>query len=512
MTSFRGELPMTFSRLIADVRGRAPEVLGAPHVLGAPRQPSGDPVITALVHDHRTVTAGALFVARKGERFDGHEVIAQALERGAAAVIGERPPVELSVELGAVPYLRVPDSRRALPFLAAAFHEHPSERLRVIGVTGTDGKTTTSFLLHRILEGRYRSGLISTAGVRLGSQEGALLGHFTTPEATDVQRLLAEFAAAGARHAVLESSSHGFSLNRLDAVSYAAGVVTNVSPEHLDHHKTLSAYLDAKATLVKRAARAVINLDDEHRQAFLEAAKSAGSEIVTYGQHRDADVRLGKVTDVPGGLLFELVAGGEATTVKLPLIGGYNAWNAAAAMAVTLGEGISLAEAAARLESFSGVPGRMQVLQAEPFTVVVDFAHTAPALAKALAAVRRERGRVIVVIGAAGERDPGKRAPLGSAAVGGADLVIFTEEDSRSEPFSLIAAELKRGALAAGGSENGDFVIIQERERAIAEALHRAGDGDVVVLAGKGHERTLERSDEVIAWDEAALARRLLAG
>jgi len=433
------------SELLADVAEHAPEVLGS--LPTPPTDEQADPVITAVAHEHHVVTPGALFVARRGERFDAHDYIDEAIAAGAAAIVGERPTGKYEVL-----YLSVPSARRALPHLAAALYGHPSARLRVIGVTGTDGKTTTSFLLHWVLSQRQKTGLISTAGIRLDADELPTLGHFTTPEATDVQRLLAAFVAAGATHAVLESSSHGFSLNRLDAVRYETGVVTNLSPEHLDHHKTLAAYLEAKATLLRRSRRAVINLDDEHHRPFRAAAREAGAEIVTYGQSADADVRIGEVASVPGGLVFTVSTGGAETTLRLPMLGAYNAWNAAAAVAAALPEGVTLEAAAARLTDFGGVPGRMQVIQAEPFTVVVDFAHTAPALAKALAAVRPPAGRVIVVSGAAGERDPGKRAPLGRAAVEGADFAIFTEEDSRSEPFADIAGELTRGATEAGGA------------------------------------------------------------
>ena len=503
---------MRLGELLADVASRAPEVLGP---RGKDEGVVADPAVTAVVQSHLDAVPGALFVARRGERHDAHELAHEAIGRGAVAVIGERKALSLPV-----PYVAVPDARKALPHLAAAFHGHPSERLRVIGVTGTDGKTTTSYLLHWILCQRFTAGLVSTAGNRLSGpgaavasgREFQLAGHFTTPEATEVQRLLAEFAAAGASHAVLESSSHGFSLHRLDAVNYHLGIVTNLSSEHLDHHKTLAAYLSAKATLVERAPTSLLNLDDAHHAAFAGAAMAAGNQVVGYGQARGADVALGEVRAAAGGLRFTLGHAGEEVEVSLPMIGHYNAWNAAAAIGAALQEGVPLAEAAASLRGFPGVPGRMQVLAHTPFTVVVDFAHTAPALAKALAAVRPEGGRVIVVVGAAGERDPGKREPLGTAAAAGADLTVFTEEDSRSEPFAEIASALVRGAEAAGGRSGRDYLVVENREEAIRTALAAASSGDVVVLAGKGHERTLERAKETLAWDEAALARRLLDG
>src|SRR5690606_4112634 len=418
-----------------------------------------------------------------------------------------------------------------------------------------------------------------------GGEELGLEGHFTTPEAPEVQAFLARCAASGATHAVLESSSHGFSQHRLDAVAYAVGVVTNVSPEHLDHHGTFAAYVDAKATLVRRAATAVLNRDDAGLDAFAAAAGEAGARVVTYGQSPGVDARLLRVAEPRGALELTLDLLGERVVARLPMVGRYNAWNAAAALATAVLEGVPADAAAAALASFPGVPGRMQVIATTPFTVIVDFAHTPPALAKALAAVRRPGARTLVVVGSAGERDPGKRAPLGEAAVRGADVAVLTEEDSRSEDVSAILAAMARraeaagrvrgetfhlqpdrrpgarrravgggagegdpgkraplgaaavrgagvavhseedcraedvsailaamarGAAAAGGVRGEAFHLEPDRREAIALAYRLARPGDVVVLAGKGHERTLERADETVPWDEAATARELL--
>lgn len=468
--------------------------------------------ITAVAQDHRAVRPGALFVARRGAKFDAHSLLPEAARAGAAALVGELGAHELA-HAPTVPYLRVPDTRAALPHLAAAFERHPSSRMRVLGVTGTDGKTTTSYLLHWLLLAGREAALLSTAGIRLGHVElEPLSGHFTTPEATEVQALLGRFLRGGASHVVLESSSHGFSLHRLDAVEYAVGVFTNLTPEHLDHHGTLSDYRDAKATLVRRAATAAVNLDDEHSPYFLAAARAAGRRTVTFGSAAGADVRIGHLSSSPGRLEFELEVFGARATARLPMVGAFNAWNAAGAVAAAVVEGVAPEAAVARLATFPGVPGRMQVVQAEPATVIVDFAHTAPALAKALAAVRREGHRLIVVVGAAGERDPGKRAPIGREARLGADVAVFTEEDSRSESTAAILAEIGAGAAAAGGREGVDYVLEPDRRAAIRRGVELARPGDVVLLAGKGHERTLERSGETLAWDEASEARAALAG
>lgn len=496
---------MRLSELLADARGAAAELFP-----GARPYPGPDPEITAVVQDHRRVIPGALFVARRGERFDGHRFLGGAVAAGAVAVLGELEPGEVA-GVTDVPYVRVADTKRALPHLAAAFHGHPSRHLSVHGVTGTDGKTTTSFLLAHMLGARYSTGLVSTAAVRLAGEPLPLEGHFTTPEAPEVQAYLARFRDGGATHAVLESSSHGFSQHRLDAVSYEVGVVTNLSPEHLDHHGTLEAYRDAKATLVRRARVAVLNRDDEHWQAFERAAHAGGARtVLTYGEAPGADVRMLRVAQLPGALDVTLDVAGERVDARVPLVGTYNAWNAAAAITAAHVAGVRAVEAVAALATFAGVPGRMQVIASVPFTVIVDFAHTPPALAKALQAVRRPGARTIVVIGSAGERDPGKRGPLGAAAVTGADVAVFTEEDSRSEPIETILSAMVAGADAAGGVRGASYRTEPDRASAIALAYELAAPGDVVVLAGKGHESTLERAHEVLPWDEAALARSLL--
>jgi UDP-N-acetylmuramoyl-L-alanyl-D-glutamate--2,6-diaminopimelate ligase len=306
---------------------------------------------------------------------------------------------------------------------------------------------------------------------------------------------------------VLESSSHGFALHRLDAVRYRVGVWTNLSPEHLDLHGTLEAYREAKLTLVRRADVAVLNADEPDFEAFAAAAR----RVVSYGVGDRADLRIDDLREVPGGLRLSLARGDERVQLRLPMIGRYNAHNAAAALAAAAEAGVPLTHGASRLAAFPGVPGRMELVQATPFAVVVDFAHTPAALAKALRAARDPGGgRLIVVLGAAGERDPGKRAPLGRVAASLADVVVLTEEDSRSESVEAILDAMQLGASEAGAVPGDTLRRVPDRREAIAHAVALADHGDVVLLAGKGHERTLERADEVLTWDEAAEARRVL--
>lgn len=465
-----------------------------------------DVPVTGVSQDHRKVESGHVFVARIGAKSDGHRYARLAVERGAVAVVGARDAGP-RLPWGAVPYLRVADDREALARLAASFHRHPSRSLTTIGVTGTDGKTTVSFLLHHLLTASLRCGLVSTAAVRAHDTPLPLEGHFTTPEASEVQGYLAAFRDAGCSHAVLESSSHALAMHRLDEIDYDVAAWTNLSPEHLDYHGTMEGYREAKLGLVRRARLSVLNRDDEHYEAF---ASAAAGEVISYGLHPEADWRAEAISESAAGLEFELVHGDVAVPASLPMLGAFNVHNALAALASAHACGAPEKDLLARLADFPGVPGRMQLIHRGSFSVVVDFAHTGPALEKALAAVRPSvAGRILLVVGAAGERDPGKREPLGRAAAGGAEEIFFTEEDHRSESVEEILDQLEAAARAAG-AEPARIHRLPDRREAIAAAIVAAREGDLVLLAGKGHESTLERGDEVLPWDEAAEARRHL--
>lgn len=453
------------------------------------------------------VRPGYVFVARVGQVVDGHDFAARAVAAGAVCVVGARHDMDPPPWRDA-PYVRVGDDRWATSALAATFFGHPSRALRTLGVTGTDGKTTTATLLHHLLQGPTpvaTAALVSSAAARVGRRLVRYPGHFTTPEAPQVHALLARAARAGARYAVVESSSHGFALRRLEHVHYDVAAWTGFSPEHLDFHGTLEAYREAKRTLLRRASVSVLNRDDPAWGGFAEVAQ----RVLTVGEHEAADVRAEDVHEQPAGLRFTLLADGERHACALGMPGRFNLGNALVALSSAhLASGLGWELLVARLARFRGVPGRMQVVARRPTTVIVDFAHTAPALAKALAAVKPgPGGRRIVLIGAAGERDPGKREPLGRAAMVGADLAVFTEEDHRSEALDAILATMARGAVAAGGREGERFWRVPDRREAIAFALELARPSDVVLLCGKGHERTLERGREAWPWDEAGEAR-----
>lgn len=464
-----------------------------------------DPQVSSVVQDHRQARPGSLFVARAGARFDGRRLISEAAALGAVAVLAEDSPL---LQDSPLPVVLVPDAEAVVGPLAALLAGSPADRLRVAGVTGTDGKTTTSYLLQWLLSARYRTALLSTAGSNDGTRAVRFEGHFTTPEAPEVQALLSSAVAAGSSHAVLEASSHALDRHRLAGVSFDLALWTNLTPEHLDWHGTMDNYLLAKRSLVERAGRAVLNADDP----WFASMASAAAEVISYGLSDDADWRARDIRQTPHGISFELVHPGGQQRIELPLLGDYNVYNALAALAAAASMGVSVPQAAARLAGFGGVPGRMQFVAQEPFPVLVDFAHTGPALSKALAAVRTVTdGRIILVVGAAGERDHGKRRPLAEAASAGADLIVFTEEDSRSEDTAGILEQLQQAALTAGATPER-LRLEPDRRRAISVALSLARPGDLVLLAGKGVETALERSSGDIPWDEAAVAAELLRG
>jgi UDP-N-acetylmuramoyl-L-alanyl-D-glutamate--2,6-diaminopimelate ligase len=480
---------------------------------------------TAVCYDSRRVEPGCLFVAVPGATSrsrDGHEFIAQALAQGAAALVVQadhRPAWERLAESGRVPLVVVPDSRRALAPLAAAFHGWPARRLRVVGVTGTDGKTTTAHLVAAVLEsaGR-RCALLSSAELRSGGRGRVNATHMTTLEAPEVQAFLAEALAAGDEWAVLEASSHGLALHRIDACEFDVAVFTALGRDHLDFHGTLEEYRAAKGRLFSMLGEAmdkgvpktaVLNADDPVSDYFRGLTAAS---VVTYGLEAPADVTAHDIRAEGLATSFELAGPFDAVPVKTRLAGRYNVYNCLAAAAVGLSQGLSAEEVKSGLESVSGVPGRMEIIDAgQPFSVVVDFASTAQALTNVLGVLRTGcRGRLWAVFGCAGERDPGRRDGMGRVAGELADFVVLTNEDPRSEDPDAIIEAIAAGVRESGRREGDDFVRIPDRRQAIAYAFERADDGDVVLLAGKGSEQTMVFGDQHVPWDERAVARELL--
>lgn len=495
------------------------------HLGGPAHMPPANPEITGVVYDSRAVTPGALFVAYRGFHTDGHAYIPHALERGAAAVVYEDPAWDGRVP---VPALRVSNARVALAPLAAAFYGHPGRRMRVVGVTGTDGKTTTTFLTSVALEaGGAVTGLMGTVDFKIGGRTWSNDLRQSTPEAPEVQALLRDMADAGCTHAVIEATSHALSArwNRLAGSAFDVAVFTNVTQEHLDFHGTVEQYRRDKARLFEMLAEfndaaapskqrkiAVVNADDPHHRMFLDAAP-AYAERLTYAVHAHADVRAEDVRSTRHGLRFRVTTPWGAADARLQLTGDFNVWNALAALTVACAEGVPLERCLAALEQAPGVRGRMERIEVgQPFTVLVDYAHTPGAFEKLFRIVRPlTEGRVIAVFGSAGERDRAKRPLQGKIAGRFCELVIVTDEDPRLEDRDAIIAEIAAGAAAAGKRIGETCLCIPDRALAIRTAFAYARSGDIVLLLGKGHEKSIIYGTTPVPWDEATEARRALA-
>jgi len=488
--------------------------------------------VHGIVYDSRRVVPGSVFVAVPGAHADGHAFVGQAVARGAVVVV-----VEHAVEdAGAAIQLVVDRSQLALAVAAAWWHDDPGRQLGVIGVTGTDGKTTTAGMAVAALEAAgVRTGLVSTAEQKVGPHRASTPAHVTTPEAPELQRALRAMVRAGDAAAVVESTSHGLALERVGEIPYDVAVLTNLTHEHLEFHGTFEAYRAAKRSLFERLAVAagppskpaslpggrpwprggIVNLDDPSADVFVAATRAAGATVLTYGTGSGADVRATAVDETPGGIRARVITPRGAVAVTLPLLGRFNVHNALAVVA--LGELLGLDPEAVRggLAGFRGVRGRMERLdRGQPFLVVVDYAHTPAALATALdalAPLAGPGGGLIAVFGSAGERDVAKRAIQGRVAGERCRLVIATDEDPRGEDPGAILEQIAEGAEAAGRRRGEDLLLVADREAAIRVAFARARPGDVVLLAGKGHERGILYADRELAWNERAVAERLLA-
>ncbi len=460
----------------------------------------GSVVVDDVQHDSRRVLPGTLFVAVRGERTDGHRFVAPAVAAGAAAVC-----LEEDAAIG-VPRLIVGNTRRALAPLAAAVHGNPSRRLTLAGITGTNGKTTVVHFLESIAHAAGRvPGIVGTLGARIGGRSLAI-GH-TTPEASDFQRLLAEMVAAGVGLAAVEVSSHALSLGRADCTWFQVAAFTNLSRDHLDFHRDMESYYRAKASLFTpdRAGEAVIWIDDPMGERL---AAETEVPVVRVGADR-GEVHAGAVDATVTGTTFELVTPRGTVAVAIRLPGAFNVANALVAAACALQMGIGLEAIAAGLGRLERVPGRMEPVAAERGpAVLVDYAHTPASVAAAVAAARGfGAGRLVAVVGAGGDRDRDKRPEMGRAAAG-ADVVVVTSDNPRSEPPEQILA-----AVAAGAREvDPDRVIVEgDRRKAIRAALTAAGEGGTVLVLGKGHEQGQDFGDRVEPFDDVTVAREELA-
>lgn len=491
------------------------------HEAAQPRRSAQpDLEVNSIVADSRQVQPGALFVAIPGVDVDGHSFIPDALQRGAAAVIGQRPESQVFPYDSPVPYISVTDSRAALALLAAAWYGHPGRALRVIGVTGTDGKTTTVRLIGSILQAAgYHVGLISTVSALIGDEEIDTGFHTTTPDALAVQHYLARMVALGSQYAVIEATSHGLVQHRVTGCEFDVAVVTNITHEHLDYHHTYQEYRAAKARLFESlrtsyrkpdtAKVSILNADDSSYD-FLEAYTA--ERCYSYGIKRPSDVQATDIRLSPTGTSFTAVTPEGDFEVVTPLVGLFSVYNILAAIAVGLSQGVAFGAMQHGISAMRGVVGRMERIElGQDFTVIIDFAHTPNALEKALRTVRTmTRGKVSVVFGCAGLRDRTKRPLMGKVAGQLADYVFLTAEDPRTEDVHDIIEQIAAGCRQAGKREGVNFWKVADRGEAIAAAINRARPSDLVIVTGKGHERSMCYGTTEYPWSDHEAVRKAL--
>ena len=488
------DVPLKVSKL--------PKILPGVH----PDLPSDaeEQTVLGIAHDSRRVKPGWVFVAIKGHQRDGTHFAEDALYRGAVAVVTEQA-LRLSIP---VPQFIVPDARRALAALAHTFYRRPSRHMKVVGVTGTNGKTTTSCMVRAILEeaGR-RCGLLGTIQYDTGRR--ILPASITTPESVDVQDYLSEMRDAGAEYAALEVSSHALCMRRVDFVQFAVGVFTNLTSEHLDYHQTMTRYRQAKAHLFRSlgpTATAVLNADDKS-SAFM--ARATRGKVVKYGLDSRADVR-GRIKKATlDGLFMNIACDAGKIDVHLPLIGRHNAYNALASAAAAMVLGLDLECVRRGLEVMSEVPGRLETVPCDKgYKVLVDYAHTDGALEAVLQSLRRvAKKRILVVFGAGGNRDHAKRPRMGRVVEKGADVAWVTSDNPRGEAPDKIIDD-----ILSGVHHKKRMRVQPDRQTAINEALHAARPGDLVLIAGKGHERTQRFKDTVVPFDDRLAVQQALSG
>jgi UDP-N-acetylmuramoyl-L-alanyl-D-glutamate--2,6-diaminopimelate ligase len=495
---------MTWAELHGVLRGRglikADDALRAEAVVG---------VVTGIAYDSRVVKAGDVFVALRGQHADGASFARQALDRGASAIVSEQPaPAEVHV-----PWAIVGDARVALAVLAATFYRDPSGDMQVIGITGTNGKTTTAYLVASIFDAAgIRCGILGTVAYRIGDEQREATR--TTPEAPDVQALLREMLDRGCGACAMEVSSHALSLHRVDGITFAAGVFTNLTRDHLDFHADMDEYFRAKRRLFEmlpRDAPSLLNVDDPRGAALVEA----GGRPVTYAINRPADITTGPLSFSLQGLAFDVRTPRGTVRVQSKLVGRPNVYNILAAVATATALDVPFDAIERGVHGLDGVPGRFQVVSTakDEVTVVVDYAHTDDALRNLLETARPlASGRLITVFGCGGDRDRTKRPLMGAVAGRLSDLIVITSDNPRSEDPNRIIEEIQRGITPDTRRDRAQQIVaIVDRRAAIAKAIELAGPGDLVLVAGKGHEKYQVIGDRTLPFDDVAVAREALA-
>jgi UDP-N-acetylmuramoyl-L-alanyl-D-glutamate--2,6-diaminopimelate ligase len=474
---------------------------------------SGNPSVSGLEYDSRRVKSGDAFIAMRGEASDGNKFIDKAIAAGAVAVVSDSAS---ETPREGVAWAQVQHGRRALARLSANFCKRPAERLALTGITGTNGKSTTAFLLEAILRAANRkSALIGTIEYHVAGK--VLPAPHTTPEALDLNRILAEALGNGATEAVMEVSSHALALQRVHGIPFDVSVFTNLTRDHLDYHHTMEEYFGTKRILFEGCGTdpprvAVLNAEDEYGQKLAKVSKKRGSEVLMYGLN-SGDLHAGKVEITSRGTRFDLVTPEEALPVFSPLIGKVNVYNILAAAGAAYARACKPDEIAKGIASLARVPGRFERLDCkQPFTVVVDYAHTDDALRNLTSLARefvqqaRQKGRVITVFGCGGDRDRAKRPLMGEAAGRGSDFVILTSDNPRSEdPVAII-----NDALVGLQRSGANYKVEPDRKMAIAFAIRAAAPGDLVLIAGKGHEKVQVTREGSVAFDDVEVAHKAL--
>ncbi len=457
----------------------------------------GDAEITAVTNDSRQVGKGSLFVAVRGYQTDGHAYIEKAIENGAAAILSEEAvnaPVPVAV---------CKDTRRALAEVGALFYGEPAKKLKIIGVTGTNGKTTTTYLIKQVLDLLgYKTGLIGTNQNIIGNE--ILPAARTTPESIDLQKLLSDMVSAGVTHVIMEVSSHSLALSRTHGIEFYEAVFTNLTRDHLDFHETMENYMEAKAKLFSQSRHGVINIDDAYGE---EIRKKAKCPVMTYGTINAADLFGENIRLSERGVIVSTKLSGVPYEIRLGIPGMFSVYNALAAACACLGMGIPMDDILKGLVLAKGVKGRAEVVSLPaPYTVIIDYAHTPDGLENIIKTVRGfAKGRVITMFGCGGDRDKTKRPIMGEMTASLSDFSVVTSDNPRTEDPISIIRDIEAGMTAY----KDKYTVVPNRREAIRYAMEIAREGDVIILAGKGHETYQILKDETIDFDERAIVKEI---
>ena len=481
---------MKLQKLIEDIKGL--KIKG-----------STDIEIQGIAYDSRKVESNYLFVCIKGSLADGHDYIEEAISRGAIALI-----VEKDVKVKDITVVRVEKSREILPLIASKYYNNPTDTLKLIGITGTNGKTTTSYMIKSILESWNRkTGLIGTISIDLGNKK--IESTNTTPESLDLQQILRNMLDNGAEYGVMEVSSHSLEFGRVNACKFHTGIFTNLTQDHLDFHKTIENYRKAKEKLFYMTKNInIINIDDKEGKVIANNIKDIGIPLLTYGINEKADIIAKDIKITDEGIVFRLITPQYTTLIKSSIPGKFSVYNCLAAASIAYAEGIDDITICKGIEKVRYVPGRSEVIDIDkPYKIIIDYAHTPDGLENILSAIKHYvKGKIITVFGCGGDRDKTKRPLMGEIAGKLSDFCVITSDNPRTEdPFSIID-QIEEGIKKT----NCSYICIESRREAIKYAMKLAKIGDIILLAGKGHETYQIRKDRTIDFDERKIIRGLL--